>query len=62
MDKFKATMEDIKVWLAAHPKTKQALFWVMLGFVVGFIVGCAAFDAVYWCAKSPPGQGGPFCP
>ncbi len=49
-------------WLRVHPRVVHAVGWVALGFVLGFMAGCASFDHVYWCLRSAPGTGGPFCP
>ncbi|MDZ4251720.1 MAG: hypothetical protein U1A72_04010 [Sulfuritalea sp.] len=60
--KLTAAAPYVLAWLKAHPRTIQAVGWLALGFVLGWLSGCATFDAVYWCLRSAPGTGGPFCP
>ena len=60
--KFRAAASTVYEWIGDHPRTVHATGWIALGFTLGLLAGCAAFDFAYWCLRSAPGKGGPFCP
>jgi hypothetical protein len=59
---FFVVMGALWDWQIAHPVLSKCAVCLLVGFVLGLFAGCAAPEYVYWCLRSAPNTGGPFCP